>query len=127
MKKFLCVLIICLFSSLALAGGGTQSLQISGKSPSDDAPECDSYAHFCQNAEGSGYDNSETWTEAGATSPNEDYSGANVLRGSQSIEMQDTGSDARITSPAFSATSFYGHFMMRNSAITSNSWCRCWH
>lgn len=47
----------------------------------------------CQNFEGTGYDNSESWTEAGSVTPDEDYTTL-ALRGSQSCMLTDEGTAA---------------------------------
>lgn len=56
-----------------------------------------------QNFEGTGYDNSESWTENAGT-PDEDYATSPApLVGSQSCQLNDGGVDETITSPTFTA------------------------
>lgn len=55
-----------------------------------------------QDFEGTGYDNSETWSEA-AGDPNEDYTGT-VLAGSQSLLLDGTSATQRTDSPTFAST-----------------------
>lgn len=65
-----------------------------------------------QNFEGAGYDNGETWTESGAGTRDEDYTGV-VLSGSQSFRMVTSGANLS-TYTSFSANStVYGYFLFR--------------
>lgn len=54
-----------------------------------------------QDFEGTGYDNGETWTEAGTATPDEDYTGV-ALAGSQSLRVVTTSATSR-SSVSFSA------------------------
>lgn len=65
-----------------------------------------------QTFEGTGYDNSETWSE-GAGTPNEDYTSV-VLDGSQSLYMNGTAATQSTDSPNFGDTGeFYFKFYFR--------------
>lgn len=55
-----------------------------------------------QNFEGTGYDNSETWTEAGTGTVDEDEATI-VLTGSQSMRITAAGTQPRVISPSFTA------------------------
>lgn len=55
-----------------------------------------------QDFEGTGYDNSETWSEAGTGTVDEDYTSV-VLAGSQSLRIVTSGTVGRTTSPTFTA------------------------
>ena len=62
----------------------------------------------CQNFEGTGYDNGETWVEAGTPLPDEDAT-ATVLRGSQSLSIADgTGATYIVIS---STGTIYAHWL----------------
>jgi len=67
---------------------------------------------ICQNFEGTGYDNAETWT--GGTGVNADYT-TTVLRGSQSLQMS---AGALIAPTIVASGTVYGHFMFRCSDAT---------
>jgi hypothetical protein len=63
-----------------------------------------------QNAEGAGYDNSETWTESGI-GIDEDYTGV-VLAGSQSLRINTSAAAGTTTSPAFAdQADVWGYFL----------------
>jgi len=66
-----------------------------------------------QNFEGTGYDNSETWTETGSGTMNEDYT-TTVLAGSQSLYVS-ASSQAPLISHTFSSTQteVWGYFLFR--------------
>ena len=74
---------------------------------------------ICQNFEGTGYDNSESWSQldGGADCTiNPDYTTVNLRSsGSQSFAITITSSTiCRVTSPTFSdASTLYGHFMFQ--------------
>jgi hypothetical protein len=97
MKKiFLILLIILISSSTAFAGivmAGTQLGALDPESPVVD--ECLDKL-VCQNFEGTGYDNSESWTESVGTggTVDEDDTTATVLRDSQQLKIYagDSGS-----------------------------------
>lgn len=90
MKKiFLILLIILISSSTAFAGivmAGTQLGALDPESPVVD--ECLDKL-VCQNFEGTGYDNSESWTEGVGTggTVDEDDTTATVLRDSQQLKI----------------------------------------
>jgi len=67
-----------------------------------------------QNLEGTGYDNSETWTESAAAAWEEDYTTI-ALRGSQSLHATNTGATFRTDlSPTFAnKTEVWVYFMFR--------------
>jgi hypothetical protein len=68
----------------------------------------------CQNAEGTGYDNSETWTETSTT--NEDYTTVH-LRGSQSIQSGTGVANGESYYDMTDSGTVYGHFLFETSAI----------
>ena len=76
MKKIIILICVLLLTGTAWA----VSLIGSGI----DGDECDG-ALVCQNFEGTGYDNGESWTAESSCDP--DYDGSNVLRGDQALEM----------------------------------------
>lgn len=74
-----------------------------------------------QNFEGTGYDNSETWTEFGTATIDEDYTGV-VLAGSQSLRIKSTASSGRAVSPTFSdASDCWVYFLFRPVTIPGTS------
>lgn len=113
MKKLFLTLLLSLFlvSNTWAVSATFLDLISSGSSAFD----CSPY-DICQNLEGAGYDNSETWTETlnGATI-NEDYSTSPIL-GSQSLSVLDGGVDGW-TQASFSAhadeTVTHVYFQMR--------------
>ncbi len=78
-----------------------------------------------QNFEGTGYDNSETWTETVGTngSVNEDYATSPApLRGSQSLRIYagDAGQNSNTISPVFTAQdTAYAHLMINGGSVAS--------
>lgn len=67
----------------------------------------------CQNFEGTGYDNSESWTEAGTGTKDEDYTTSPApLRGSQSLYISGSTANAYI---AAAASEVWGHFILQVS------------
>lgn len=89
MKKLFLLLLFLLIPSLAFAGEPIQLARMNSYVAGAVAPaascadtSCTGFL-VCQNLEGTGYDNSETWVEDVGT-PNEDYT-TTVLRGSQSL------------------------------------------
>ena len=85
MRKILTALFCFLLTAYVSADAGIIIRKISGG-----VSECTGRL-VCQNLEATGYDNSESWTESGVTvDPNET---GTVLRGSQSLELDDTGAD----------------------------------
>lgn len=94
-KKFLFLLIpVLLFSQIIIQplkypGGGASPTYL-----------------INQNFEGTGYDNSESWTET-AGSPDEDYTGV-VLRGSQSLRLDNSGSTTPVTNCPYLDTTATG-------------------
>jgi hypothetical protein len=86
MKKLIILLLFLLIPSLAFADGMVIGSGAAGN-------ECTGYI-VCQNFEGTGYDNSETWTEGivGGGTVNEDYT-TTALRGAQSLYVGSTTYD----------------------------------
>jgi hypothetical protein len=79
------------------------------------ASECDGKL-ICQNFEGTGYDNGETWSEAG--SPNPNYT-TSPIRGSQSLYCPSTLAYSEISiSPQ---TNLWIHFAFKSDDITPSS------
>ncbi len=58
-----------------------------------------------QNFEGTGYDNSETWTESAGVGTIDPDEATTVLRGLQSLEVAAGAGESSVTSPAFAAQS----------------------
>jgi hypothetical protein len=72
----------------------------------------------CQNFEGSGYDNSETWVDADDT-PDPDYTTVK-LRGDQSFFCDGSGGYCAKKTPTFSASGeLYYFFRFRTSALVN--------
>jgi len=87
---------------------------ICGDTAAAPADECDGML-VCQNFEGTGYDNSESWTESGA--PDEDWTGT-ILRGSQSLLLDDNDN----VYLAFTAQSeIWTHFLFQTVDATPAS------
>lgn len=83
------------------------------------APNDPSGLLVCQNFEGAGYDNSESWTEIVGTGGvvNEDYT-ATVLRGSQSLLISESDYHTSNATVSFTASgTIYTHFMFRIDAF----------
>jgi hypothetical protein len=73
-----------------------------------------------QDFEGAGYDNSETWTESGTGTIDEDYTGV-VLSGSQSLRLNVSAQTARTISPTFSGqTDCWVYFLFRPATATAS-------
>ena len=81
----------------------------------------------CQNFEGAGYDNSETWVETQGTNGdvNEDNTTATVLRGSQQLKIYagDSGQSSFDKSPSFGTdqSEIYYHFRFKTDNPTPSS------
>ena len=113
--------ILLLLTAPAYAGGAMGLMMAGGAS----APACNDCTGklLCQNFEGAGYDNTESYTEspgAGGSIDEEDTT-ATILRGSQQLKVYSVDSNASsVTSAAFSATSpLYTHFLFKKSALPS--------
>jgi len=109
-KLFLTLLFIFLFSNAY----AFNPLIVTSGVPVAGGDECDSTL-VCQNFEGTGYDNSETWD---GTNDNEDYAGASVIRGSQSLELTY---DAGIPSAGTNFTAddeLWVHFIINQVTFT---------
>lgn len=76
----------------------------------------------CQNFEGEGYDNSESWTESNGEEGtiDEDEAGT-VLRGSQSLEVIYGSSGGYVYSPAIDQGELYFHLLFRTPDATPAS------
>jgi len=104
MKKL--ILILILPFTMGMSPGFIGNLS----QPQISVGECVGFA-VCQNFEGAGYDNSETWTESGSGTKDEDYATAPApLRGTQSYLQ--TGSSTASTSITLAAEAgeAWGHF-----------------
>lgn len=118
MKVRYLLILLCL-----LAVGCSESdaglMMMSGGTPAAAPPaECTGLL-ICQNFEGTGYDNSETWTEAGTVT--EDYT-TTILRGTQSCLVHRGPPDASLDSPAFAASGTV-HMMLRfQVSNVDNAW-----
>lgn len=74
-----------------------------------------------QNFEGTGYDNSETWTES-SPGPNPDYTTSPApLHGSQSLRFFDTTHNVSTYTTFTANGDIYGHLMVRWTALPSSS------
>lgn len=84
--------------------------------------ECDGYL-ACQNFEGTGYDNSETWTEDTTDGVvDEDYT-TTVLRGSQSLQLTRTTAEGGNTYKSITPQSTVWVFLrMQTAAIGSDEY-----
>lgn len=108
MRKLI-VLFCCLLPLLAYASSGMQPVGWGGVPAA--VNECEGKL-ICQNFEGAGYDNSETWSESGTTI-NEDYETV-VLRGSQSLLLDNAAAgNPIVTSPTFSSATVWVFFRFR--------------
>ena len=105
------LLALCLFLPACAESDATEVIFMGFGLPS---PECAGKL-VCQNFEGTGYDNRETWTELGTTL-DEDYT-ATVLRGSQSLYMTDPagGTSPNVTVSHTAADPVWGHMLYRTS------------
>jgi len=77
-------------------------------------PEAPTYL-INQNFEGTGYDNSETWTTSVGT-PEPDYTGV-VLLGSQSLRSTVNGEAERARADFTGADTLYGYLLFRREGI----------
>jgi hypothetical protein len=100
-NTILLLILLLVFLPCARAGTGSVLTTLGGTAGSAD--ECASTL-VCQNFEGTGYDNSETWTEDLGTGGaiDEDYT-STVLRGSQSLSV-DAGTSTASTCVSFTAS-----------------------
>ena len=75
-----------------------------------------------QNFEGTGYDNSETWTEAGSGTIDEDYSSSGLgMQGSQCLRLALTAQTGRATSPSFTGqTDVWAYALLRIVSLPSS-------
>ncbi len=75
----------------------------------------------CQNFEGTGYDNGETWTSESPTVLDPDYATAPLL-GSQSLRVSESGGTAKGAYKDFTVGAHkYGFFILKMTAIGSGS------
>jgi hypothetical protein len=120
MKKIFLPLVCFILLAFVSSTGARMSLMIVTPQTPTASGECDNYL-LCQNAEGTGYDNSESYTETGTV--DEDYTGT-VLRGSQSINLASASSI--VSASDFSAQSTIWGFVRVHStdwdAAASDSW-----
>jgi hypothetical protein len=66
-----------------------------------------------QNFEGTGYDNSEAWSESGTGTMDEDYA-TSPMEGSQSLRIALSSTTGRVSSPAFTAQSdLWAYFQIK--------------
>lgn len=120
MRKLSIIFLILLFAISANAATTVSGRPCPGGAAI--ANECGSTL-VCQNFEGTGYDNSESWTESCTSATcDEDYATSPApLRGSQSLLM-DAGDGASSTYVAFTAQDeISGHFMIRVGADTGGT------
>jgi hypothetical protein len=90
-------------------------MMMSGGVPAAAPTECVDKL-ICQNLEGAGYDNSETWNETGAT-VNEDYTTI-PLRGAQSLYQLDTGIDPKVYASFTGSSEIWAHFLFQTDDST---------
>lgn len=74
---------------------------------------------FCQNFEGTGYDNSETWTEGGTV--DEDYT-TTVLRGSQSCSIADSSNIRHDTGGTYTEIYAFARYRFADATPTSSTY-----
>jgi hypothetical protein len=72
---------------------------------------------FCQNFEGTGYDNSETWTEAGTV--DEDYTTIH-LRGSQSCSLANSSSIRHNTGGTYTEIYAFARYQFADATPTAS-------
>jgi len=119
MRRWL-ILFICLITGTALAG---QLRVLNPFIPASTGFDCSAY-DVCQNLEGVGYDNSETWTETlNDATIDEDYS-TNPIVGSESLRIVDGGADGNVYigfGPNADGDTTYVYFRIRfDAAPTAN-------
>lgn len=108
-------------ASVNSVADGTVSGVAGGGAPACADSSCTGFL-VCQNFEGTGYDNSESWSETiGTNGLVDEDEGTVVLRGSQSLEIYagDAGQNSRTAFTIDSQTSKYVHFMFRTAALPS--------
>jgi hypothetical protein len=108
-------LIILLFLILATPShAGMMMMTGDGTSAACADASCTGFM-FCQNFEGTGYDNSETWTEAGTV--DEDYTTIH-LRGSQSCSLADSSSIRHNTGGTYTEIYAFARYQFADATPT---------
>jgi hypothetical protein len=74
-----------------------------------------------QGFEGTGYDNSETWTEAAGTPNEDDTTSPSPIVGSQSLRLDGTSVTQRTDSPSYTATADVWVYLRLNPATLPSS------
>ncbi len=74
-----------------------------------------------QDFEGTGYDNGETWSEAGTGTMDEDYTGV-VLDGLQSLRLNLVNQSAIVTNAFVASDEIWIYFLMRVVSQTANAY-----
>jgi len=125
MRKALPALLVLLLSCSAFAGDVRTILEQRSDQTMASTSTCygNTCSDFliCQNFEGSGYDNGESWTDVYANS-NPDYT-TTALRGAESWYGYDTGSDALARASISGTPSeawFFLRFQVTNSSASGN-------
>jgi hypothetical protein len=96
---------------------GTMKYAAGGTPPSCADSSC-SGLDPCQNFEGTGYDNSETWTEScSGGSCTEDDTTATVLRGSQQLKLLKVSGTVSASKTVSAASEFWLHFLYKSPTV----------
>ncbi len=115
MKKLITILFVGIFFWPVSVQAFSAAINAASGVSAAAASECTGYV-VCQNWEGVGEDNSESWTVVSG-GINEDYTTApSPLRGSQSVSVIYSGAIAYYDSPAFTnADEVWGHTLFNTS------------
>jgi hypothetical protein len=118
MKKITIILCALALIGLAVWAQARTTVVVVGQSAAAAADECAGML-VCQNFEGTGYDHSETWTEAGTGTVNEDYTDT-ILRGSQSLYVVRTSSTTTTTTSFTEQSTVHVAFRVRIPDLTDD-------
>ena len=126
MRKTICILILLLLPTFCFAGALQDKCKsVIGKkntsvacTDANPVGTCTGFM-FCQNFEGTGYDNSETWTEGGTV--DEDYT-TTVLRGSQSCSLADSSSIRHNTGGTYTEIYAFARYRFADATPTSSTY-----
>lgn len=114
MKKLYLLILCLLITSPAFAFSPAIQAVISAGGAT--VPECTGLL-VCQNFEGTGYDNSETWTSGWNGTPDPDNATSPApLRGSQSLSIAGATGYAGVYHSMGDQGELYGHFLLRYNA-----------
>ena len=109
MKKILLIILVLSLAVTSQAGID----QWMGFDIASGGAECDGLL-VCQNAEGTGYDNSESWSETGTV---DEGNTSNALRGTQDVAVDGSSTESYTVCPSFAASNtVWVHFRLRYDA-----------